>query len=383
VLAALVLLLTGLQSAHADTTSAGSAENGTRLMSGTALYPRVIRLQHSGHANGRIIASVVTFDGPDGIGAILASTNNGRSFHRIGSIADPGASQGLCCSTLYELPRRVGHLRAGTLLWSASVGQAATDRRMTLPVWASTDHGRTWNKLGTVATATNTGGLWEPEFAVSRDGRLVLYVSDETQQPTYSQTLVESVSRDGSTWTSLKNVVAASDSSLRPGMAVVRKVRGGGYLMSYEICGPGQECSQHVRRSPDGIGWGDPTDLGSLITSTDGSGFRHAPTISWYADGTRGGALLAVGQMLYDSAGEVAEGNGSTILTTTGAPEGTWTAAPAPVRIAAPYNNYCPNYSSSLLPLPERHQLLELATGYDSDGVCTTYFATGPLPRTH
>src|SRR3954454_4138272 len=97
----------------------GGAENGTRLMDTVALYPRVIRLAHSGPANGRIIAGVVTFGESGGIGAIFESTDSGRSFNRIGSISDPGAARGLCCSTLYELPRQVGDLAAGTLLWSA------------------------------------------------------------------------------------------------------------------------------------------------------------------------------------------------------------------------------------------------------------------------
>lgn len=84
--------------------------------------------------------------------------------------------------------------------------------------------------------------------------------------------------------------------------------------------------------------------------------------------------------MLYDAAGNVAAGNGATIFSTSAAPEGDWRPAPAPVRIAAPYDNYCPNYSSSLLPMPERGELLELATGYDAAHVCTTYLATGRLP---
>ncbi|HEY9294206.1 MAG TPA: sialidase family protein [Microlunatus sp.] len=378
---ALLLILVGMSPAAAAP-PAGSATNGTRLMPGVALYPRVLRLQHSGTANGRIVASVVTFGDSGGIGAILESRDNGRSFDRIGSITDPGAAQGLCCSTLYELPRPVADLPAGTLLWAASVGQGAGDqRRMTAPVWASRDHGQTWQQLATALTAANARGLWEPEFAVSRDGRLVLYISDETQQPTHSQTLIEAISADGRTWSTPRNVVAAADPDLRPGMPVVRRLPNGTYLMSYEICGPGQDCRQRVRRSADGIDWGDPTDLGRLVATRDGRHFRHAPTVSWYDDGSGGGALLSVGQMLYDRAGAVAAGNGSTILSTSSAPEGRWTSAPAPVAIADPYDNYCPNYSSSLLPMPERSALLELATGYDADGVCTTYFATGALPR--
>lgn len=362
----------------------GGAENGTRLMDGAALYPRVIRLAHSGRANGRIIASAVTFaDGAGvGVGAVFQSTDRGRSFQRIGSITDPGATKGLCCSTLFELPRRVGKLPAGTLLWSASVGQDAGDsRRMTLPLWASRDHGRTWSKLAQVAVSPNFGGLWEPELTVSRDGRLVLFVSDESQQPTHSQVLAATTSRDGVHWGTLSNVVAADDPELRPGMPVVRRAPNGTYLMSYEICGGTQECRQFLRRSADGVHWGDQSALGSPLTTADGQYFEHAPTISWYPDGTPGGRWLTVGQMLYGSDGQVAKGSGATVLTNRTGGYGPWRSAAAPVRINNPYNNYCPNYSSSLLPMPERGALLEMATGYDSSGTCTTYFATGALPR--
>lgn len=380
-LAVLACALTAM-SARAAAVPTGGAENGTRLMAGTALYPRVIRLAHSGPADGRIIASVVTFDATGGVGAIFQSTDDGATFSRIGSVRDPGAVQGLCCSTLYELPRQVGDLAAGTLLWSASVGQNAGDqRRMTVPLWASSDHGQTWRRLAVVATSPNFGGLWEPELTVSRDGRLVLFVSDESQQPAHSQVLDAATSTNGTTWTALHNVVAPDNPDLRPGMANVRRLPSGGYVMSYEMCGPGQDCRQRVRHSPDGINWGDPTDLGTAVATADGTHFRHAPTISWYADGTGNGRFLAVGQMLYDASGNVAAGNGSTIFSNGGAAQSDWSSAPAPVRILAPYDNYCPNYSSSLLPLPASGAVLELATGYDETGTCTTYFATGPLPR--
>lgn len=361
----------------------GGAENGTRLMQGVALYPRAIRLEHSGRANGTIVASAVTFADGAGHGAIFSSTDHGRTFQRIGTVSDPGAAEGLCCATLYELPRRVGDLPAGTLLWSASVGQEAdpATRRMTLPVWASRDHGRTWNHVSTAATAAGVRGLWEPEFAVSPGGDLVLYVSDENQQPTHSQTIVQTTSSDGRTWGPLRNVVAAADPALRPGMPVVRRLPGGTYLMSYEICGPGQNCRHMTRRSPDAVRWGPATGLGNPVRTTDGTHFRHAPTISWYDDGTRDGRLLAVGQMLYGADGAVLPGNGSTIMTNDAAPESPWRTAAAPVRIFEPWNNYCPNYSSTLLPMPERDEVLELATGYESaGGACTTYFAVAGLP---
>ncbi|HEV6953436.1 MAG TPA: sialidase family protein [Promicromonospora sp.] len=361
----------------------GGALNGTRLMEGTALYPRAIRLEHAGAANGTIVASVVTFDDAGGHGAIFTSTDDGRSFERVGTVTDPGAARGLCCSTLYELPRQVGDLAPGTLLWSASVGQDEDEatRRMTLPVWASTDQGRTWEHLSTAAVAPTAKGLWEPEFAVTRDGRLALYVSDENQQPAHSQTLVQTTSPDGRTWAPLENVVAAQDPDLRPGMPVVRRLPNGTYLMSYEVCGPVEDCRHYVRRSPDGTAWGDPAALGHPVTTADGTHFRHTPNVSWYDDGSPDGRLLAVGQMLYGADGGVLPGSGATLLANDAAPESPWSTGPAPVGVLDPWNNYCPNYSPTLLPMPERGEVLEITTGYEAeDGACTAYFAVGDLP---
>ncbi|ACQ78636.1 bifunctional protein (secreted sugar binding protein/sugar hydrolase) [Beutenbergia cavernae DSM 12333] len=381
-LASLMLVTTASWSSAApsEPPPPGGAENGTRLMEGPAFYPRTIRLAHAGADDGAIIASVVTFADGLGHGAIFRSDDDGRSFQRIGTVTDPATADGLCCATLFELPQQVGELPAGTLLWSASVGQQAPDRRMTLPVWASTDQGRTWSKVSTIATQPNTGGLWEPEFAVARDGSLVVYVSDESQQPTHSQTLVQATSPDGVHWSELENIVAARDPDLRPGMPLVRQLPNTTYLMSYEICGPGQECSQRTRRSLDGVHWGPETWLGVRVRTADGAHFRHAPTISWYDDGTRNGRLLAVGQMLYGADGTVQPGNGRTIFTSDLLPELPWGTGPAPLAIAEPWNNFCPNYSSSLLAMPERDELLELASGYDDVGECTTYFAVGDLP---
>ena len=85
--------------------------------------------------------------------------------------------------------------------------------------------------------------------------------------------------------------------------------------------------------------------------------------------------------MLSGADGSVLPGSGSTIMTNEGVPEAAWATAAAPVSILDPWNNYCPNYSPTLLALPERDELLELSTGYESEGgSCTTYFAVAGLP---
>jgi hypothetical protein len=358
------------------------------LLKGSALYPRVIRL-NSGAAAGTIVASVVApqTSGHPG-GTILVSHDDGVSFAVAGHIDDdPLAAGGLCCATLFELPRAVGSLAAGTLLWAASVGGEKTQlsQPMSIPVWSSVDVGQTWTRLGTVVTATvphSSGGLWEPEFAVLADGTLVCHYSDETD-PAHSQKLVEARSSDGITWGSYTNTVALTTTSARPGMANVRLLPNSTYLMTYELCRgvAGADCAVHLRFSSDGWNWGDPNDPGLQPTTVDGMYFAHAPTIVWSDRPGANGRWYLVGQMVYDSAGSVAPGNGSVLFSNSEGGTNNWYEIAAPIPVAVgnniPYDS-CPNYSSSILPLDNGQVGLELATRREGSA-CHAYFARGPL----
>jgi hypothetical protein len=367
----IALVLALIASVLAVPTTADAA-SGQLLRDDTALYPRAIRLEHSGTVNGRILASVVTFTGDSGLGAIYESTDNGTGFTQVGTIADPQASggKGLCCATLFELPQAIGALPAGTLLWAASVGASA--RPMSLRIWKSGDVGRTWSYLSSCATAPNDSGLWEPEFSVAGDGHLVCHYSDETD-PAHSQKLMEVRSTDGVTWTDPTPTVSSPTVGHRPGMPVVRRLPSGTYVMSYEVCGLGgqYDCAAYTRQSTDGWNWGSPADLGVRAETADGKYFTHAPTIALAPNGS----LLLVGQIFQNADGSVAAGNGRTILTNR---NGDWSELPAPVAVNNPYNNYCPNYSSPMVVSPDGANVLELATDYDGT-VCKTYFATQSL----
>nr|WP_202529402.1 RICIN domain-containing protein [Streptomyces sp. SID8358] len=369
--------------ANAAPAGVSAAATGTPLGSGTGLYPRAVRLEHSGAANGRVLASVVSFDGDNGIGAIHESTDAGATFRQVGRIADPesAAGQGLCCSTLFELPRQVGGLPAGTLLWASSAGQDEQNRRMALRVWQSGDVGRTWSYLSSCATAGGTGGLWEPEFSVAADGALVCHYADETD-PAHNQKLAAARSYDGVHWQDRKNIVASTWEPDRPGMPVVRKLPDGTYFMSYEICNPGgqYQCVVHYRTSPDGWDWGDPAGLGFRPETVDGKYFRAAPTIAWAPapGGGPNGRILLIGQQLLNRDGTPAADSGRTILANTENGTGPWYEIEAPVRVPAPTATYCPNYSSPLLPSADGSTVLEIATDWDGD-VCRPYVATGPV----
>lgn len=371
--AAVLLAVTGLL----PTATPAHAATGTRLGTGTALYPRLVRLAHSGAANGQVLASVVSFD-PTGYGAIWRSTDDGATFTKIGEVRDPAAAGGFCCTSLYELPSAVGAMPAGTLVWAGSFGQdAGTDRRMSIDLWASTDHGVTWSMVSTVRTAPNAGGLWEPEMRVDAEGQLAVYYSDETQQPTHSQALMEVFSADGVTWSAPYPVVSLADAAARPGMAVVRERPDGVRLMTYEICGPGYDCDVYERTSADGADWGDPALAGSRIVAEDGTYFRHAPTITVVDDRTPTGRIVLVGQMLVTDAG-TDPGNGTTLLTNGAGGDGAWQRAAAPVRVPSAYDNYCPNYSSALLPTADGGGVVEIATDYVGTE-CGAFVATGRL----
>ncbi len=361
--------------------AAANAANGTLLRNGTGLYPRAIRLEHSGTANGRIIAGIVTFSQTNGLGAIYESIDNGAGFTQIGTVADSQAAdgRGLCCATLFEMPRRVGKLQTGTLLWAASIGQDTPNRSMTIRVWKSNDQGRNWSYLSTVAAASNTRGLWEPEFSVDADGKLVCHYADETDAR-YSQKLVRVRTANGRNWVGYNPTVASNLSSDRPGMPVVRKLPNGTYFMSYEICAAGSQfnCAAYYRTSADGWNWGDPGYLGIRPETDDGKYFRHAPTIALSSTPAPNGKILLIGQILYNADGTKAADNGRTIFTNTNNGAGNWTEIAAPIAVANPFDNYCPNYSSTLLSATDGRSVFEIATDYDGS-VCKAYFGSGQL----
>ena len=349
-----------------------------QLLAG-GLYPRAIL-----GSNGFIYASLVTGQ-PNGVfgGSIFESQDDGLTFTRVGGIDDPILNTGNCCATLYQLPRALGALPAGTLLWATSVGQNSPTNYMSIVMWASTDLGRTWQRESTVVTASvprtcggTSCGLWEPELSMLDDGTLVCHFSDETSAA-HSQYLVERRTSNGIDWSASSPTVAPSDEAGRPGMATVRRMPNGTFVMSYEVCGT-DACNVHVRSSPDGWSWGDANDLGAIPTTVDGRFFRHAPTLAFDPTIGANGRFFLVGQL---AIGGTAAENGSILLANTESATHGWYELDAPVPVPDAYDNFCPNYSSPLLPLDGGLAVLEIATRYDGTA-CDAYFARGPLRGT-
>lgn len=378
-----LLLLSSVLSDTPVRASVTTEASGTMLRNGTGLYPRVIRLQHSGSANGTLLSSVVDFDAGGGVGEIYHSTDDGATFSQISSVHDPSASSGLCCTTLMELPKQIGALPAGTVLWAGSMGQNAANGLMSLRVWSSADHGVTWSYLSSCQIATSTGGLWEPELSVDSEGDLVCHYSDATNPAQNSQSLQEVFSSDGLTWSKPYPTVAPPNVNWRAGMAVVTQLGSGSYYMVYEVCSTGgqYDCAVHYRTSQDGANWGPPNDVGTIISTATGQYFSHAPTVAWLDNGTASGRLVVVGEQFHEANGALATTSGRTVLVNTEGGVGNWFALDAPVAVPSPDGGPCANYSSALLPSTNGAKLLEIATDHNGS-LCTPYYATGSAQGT-
>lgn len=374
--AALVLALSAVLAAAvlASPPSAEAAQSGGSLLwNGYSHYPRVIRLEHNGTNNGLVVATVVTnLNG--WVGATFHSNDDGRTFTHVGEARNDANAGGMCCHTLYELPTQVGAMPAGTLLWAASYGLNATNRRMSVRVLKSTDLGRTWSLLSIVTTSPSTQGLWEPEFTVANDGRLVVFYSDETD-PAHSQKLVAARSTDGVTWTDFKNVVAIGAAE-RPGMAVVRKLPNGQFLMSYEVCGTGHNCEAYVRRSNDGWDWGNPAAIGEAVRTADGRYPGSTPTIT-----VSGNTVFLTSMRLRTASNGFAPGDGRTILGNANNGSGAWFDVDAPIAVSDPGSLVdgvpCATYSNPLLASKDGKSILLIATDWDAANVCRAYVASG------
>ncbi|WP_322401775.1 sialidase family protein [Massilia luteola] len=377
--------------AAATPPAAGTSNQGALLADTFATYPRLIRQSHHQTAalNGRLVASVTSRNADQPVAGIYASSDDGASFTRIGTVADPDFKNGHCCGTLYELPVKIGALPAGTLLYAASVGQER-EAPMENRIYQSADGGVTWNYLSLCGTGRipknpkAPSGIWEPEFAIAKSGELVCYYSDETLAG-HSQILAEVTSLDGVNWSAPRTIVAGDDPKSRPGMAIVRQLPNGAYLLTFENCYLGTlDCALRAKRSSDGLDWGPANDPGFRLETASGQFFRHAPTFAWApVTGQPNGMLIAIGQILVDKNGiPDAGGNGKVMFTNTTADgSGPWKLAPAPLAIASPplTTNWCQNYSSPLLPSTDGKRLAMLQSDGGADQSCRTRFGTAAL----
>lgn len=377
---------------HAASSNVLYSPNLSQNPNEDASYPRVIRLQHSGSANGTLLATFAhnNYDNQPGSFPIYQSTDGGQTWSSspISVVTDtehPG--WGLQGPTIFELPQQAGPYAAGTLLVA---GSAYADlSQQAIDVYVSTDHGYTWSYLSDCTSEsglpnTTAHGIWEPDFQVDASGNLVCYFSDERQSGNgYNQLLGHVVSTNGGqTWGPEVYDVAIQDGVQRPGMPTVIKLPNGQYMMSFEDCkggfDPDQACDVYVKTSPDGDNWSPVTGLGTRAQTADGRFLLHTPYLAWSPTGGTSGELLLSGQRIVtgnDGTLTVLPESGNDVLVNTNLGSGAWSELAAPFTIN-PTGGYdsgetsCPAYSSPILPSTDGSSYIYMAGVGISNGHC-------------
>jgi hypothetical protein len=305
------------------------------LPSYACLSPRTIQLKYSGSNNGKMYTTFELTSNGIPIFPVFESTNNGQNWTLVGNVADTvdGGTFGMKnCPQLFELPQAIGSLAAGTII---CVGNAVDTARTTthMEMYKSTDLGRTWTYVSTVATGGsditgNHTAIWEPWLLVANN-KLICYISDE-RDVNHSQKIDHYTTTDGFTWSGPVEDVVWPDTTTRPGMPVVSKLSNGDYIMTYEVVGMSNVPCEYKINTNAETGWnactspifaygGSPYNTvlsdgrifvqsyGSSViyfnTSNDGSG-------SWVSMGTPIGSAynreilqLASGRLFIDNGG--------------------------------------------------------------------------------
>lgn len=332
-----------------------------------SFYPRLIRLAANGQANGRLIASFDVI----GAGHIYQSIDDGESWSQIAAIQENDFGH-TCCSELYEVPQDLGSTTAGMLFWAVSAHNGTPPASRAIKIYKSADQGNTWNYFSTPVTG-NTG-LWEAEFSIDDQGRLVMhYASEEHKGAGYNQLIAHRISTDGgATWGNEVIDIGMADNIQRPGMPTVSKLPNGEYVMVYEICGPTYNCDAYIRTSFDGVNWGTKTNIGTRIESVSGNHFSHAPTVTWIDNGTANGELVVAGQVLRSSSNVNATDNGKKYMVNSTNGVGLWAERSAPLFTSSDGTNPCTNYSTQFLSRSGGAEVIQLV-----NNGCRVYSAIG------
>lgn len=368
-----------------------------------ASYPRVIRLAHAGADNGVLLA---TFFHKGSKGAaefpVYRSTDNGLSWSKlpIGVVRESVHGWDLDAPALFELPRAMGDLPQGALLAAGTAWHHGDFTQQDMQVYASTDGGRHWTYRSSCTRESGMPdreglGIWEPDFAVAKDGSLVCYFSDERPSVSgYNQVLAHVRSTDGGkTWGPEVFDVAVRDGRQRPGMTTVIALPDRRYAMIFEDCrhdlDPDTACSVRFKTSPDGLDWSPVSNTGVRVDAADGRHLLHTPMIAWSAWGGAKGTLIATGQRVVrgpEGHLKVLPESGRVVLVNTDLGAGPWREIASPL-VIDPTGGYgkgetgCPGYSSPILPDVSGPGFQVIAGLHIANGKCRVAIAHGSLDQ--
>lgn len=256
----------------------------------TLTYPKIVVLEHSGDNNGQILVTEESLD--QDCYLVHRSTDGGKTWKITSRIRS--GEKGMVANWqpfIYELPCDVGDMPVGTLLFAGCVRDEATSKLTQMVIWKSTDVGKSWEKIATVAEGGGIdAGLWEPVL-YAENGKLHCFYSDETDKKNHSQMLVLKISEDGTNWGERIEVVACKQQSLRPGMLTLTKMGNGEYFIAYEIVGiDGNPIySKTTKNLSD---WSDSGDRGTPVATSTGLSFGSSPACAWTPAGGENGTLI-------------------------------------------------------------------------------------------
>jgi hypothetical protein len=324
-----------------------------------SLYPRALRLQHNGSANGTILATFEQWTNGTPVFPIYRSTDNGNSWTQISSVADTQNGWGMRWEPdLFELPTAMGGFPAGTILVAGD--SVPSDRSATkIDLYASTDRGLTWTFVSNIATggrAISSNGytpVWEPDFLFA-NGKLIVYYSDQ-RDTNYGQKIDHQVTTDLRTWGPVVDDVTKPTYSDRPGMPVVTRLPNGNYVMTHEYCGaPEGGCSVYYKISADPEAFNAATD--QVLRATDGTIPSGAPYVTWLPTGGTNGTLVVSGDTVQD-----------VFINTQGGASNAW------VHIQS---NVARGYSRGMLPLSDGHSLEVFSGGRNTNTLNPVTYST-------
>jgi photosystem II stability/assembly factor-like uncharacterized protein len=299
-----------------------------------ALYARAMQA-----SNGKMYATFEQYTTGVSTFPIFESTDSGKTWSKVGDVKDTHKGWGMRWEPfLYQLPQAIGGMAEGTLLCAGLV--LPYDRSACeIDLYKSTDAGRTWTYVSTVAVGTqaNPGSdpVWEPYLMVVNN-KLYCFYSDE-RDAAYSQKLSHQSTTDGTTWSSVVSDVAVSGQ--RPGMVVVTQMPNGNYLMTYEIVGIG------------GAYYKTSSNIESWNASDKGTAFD--------AGGSSPYCVTMNGTIILSSAGT------SNLYTNTNNGTGSWTQIGSPIGTA---------YSRCLVPL-NNGRLFVIGAGWNGSGLNNVTYA--------
>lgn len=253
----------------------------------SVLSPRAIQLQYQENQedNGKMLStwetSIVELI-PERQGKhfpIYESEDYGETWQEVGKVVETqrqdwtGEWEIENCPHLFELPEDVGEMKKGGILCFGDI--CPRDLSSTcLDMYYSEDMGRTWEFMSSVVTdgganymGVTPGPVWEPFVLYDPVTKtIVCYYSDE-RDPKYGQKLVLQYTADGKNWSEIVDVVAQTDTDMRPGMPVVAQMTNGYYVMVFEgvglnYAGQGIPCNYKISQYPnDPIHW-EAEDIG-------------------------------------------------------------------------------------------------------------------------